>query len=313
MLKVAILVQQPIALFELGYAVELFALPKTRYPNWYNTEVVTFADGPQAGVAGVSLQIKQVTNLDGYDFLVVPAWPFQQAEVSPILANAVIKLHQRNKRIITFCTGAFLLAESGLLNGRKATTHWAYAEEFCQRYPAIEYIDNVLYLYDGVIGCSAGSAAGIDLSMEVIRNDYGYKIANQVARRMVMPPHRSGGQSQFVESPIITGPNRFSSALDWALNNLQHKITIDTLAQQALMSRRSFDRKFRAAFNLSPQQWLIQQRLNKAKILLEETDLSIDKVASLSGFDNTLSFRRHFKKVLTLAPRQFREQFGKQD
>jgi AraC family transcriptional activator FtrA len=308
--KVAILIQQPISLFELGYAVELFALPQTRYSNWYETEVVSFSPGPHSGIGGISLEVRQVDSLDGFDMLVVPAWPFRYASVSESMATAITQLHQRGGRILTFCTGAFLLGELGLFDGKRATTHWAYAEEFQRRYPAAQYIDNVLYLYDGVIGCSAGSAAGIDLSMEVIRADFGYQIANQVARRLVMPPHRCGGQSQFVERPMIKTPNRFANAVEWAQNNLQSKIDMDQLAQHALMSRRSFDRKFRAAFTLSPQQWLIQQRLNVAKDLLESTEYSIDQIANLSGFENAVSFRHHFKKTLTLSPRQFRDQFG---
>ena len=310
-MHVAILIQQPIALFELGYAVELFALPKNRYSNWYETEVVTFANGSQTGIGGVSLQVKQINDLDNYQMLIVPGWPFQQASISEALAKAINKLLHRGGRILTFCTGAFLLAELGLLDGKKATTHWAYAKDFQQRYPNATYVDNVLYVFDGQIGCSAGSAAGIDLSMEVIRSDYGYQIANQVARRLVMAPHRSGGQSQFVEKPLFKSPNRFSIALDWALNNLHQKFSVEQFADQALMSRRSFDRKFRAAFNLSPQQWLIQQRLEKAKALLEETDLSIENIAVLVGFDSAMVMRHHFKKVLTLSPRHYREQFGR--
>ncbi len=310
-MKVAILIQQPISLFELGYAVELFALPKTRIANWYDAEVVTFAAGLQSGVGGVGLSVRQVQNLDSYDMLLVPGWPFSDIEVPAALRKSVNDLVQRQGRILTFCTGAFLLGELGLLDQKQATTHWAYADEFQQRYPQTHYVDDVLYVYDGQIGCSAGSAAGIDLSIEVIRNDYGYEIANQVARRLVMSPHRNGGQSQFVESPIIKTPNRFSSALDWAVNNLSQKMTIDDLAKHALMSRRSFDRKFRAAFNMTPNQWLIQQRLNSAKLLLESTDHSIDSIANKVGFESGVSLRYNFRKFLTLSPGAYRQQFGR--
>lgn len=311
MYKVAILLQEPVSLFELGYAVELFALPGTRYHHWYESEVVTFSANIQLGIAGVGVRAREVDNLDLFNMLVVPAWPFAKVGVSEQLRKAVLSLHHRGGRILTFCTGAFLLGEVGLLDRRRATTHWAFADEFQQRYPNTEYVDDVLYVYDGQIGTSAGSAAGIDLSLEVIRRDYGFEIANQIARRLVMSPHRQGGQSQFAESPVIKTPNLFAGALDWALKHLSDKITIDELAQKAAMSRRSFDRKFRAAFNLSPQQWLIHQRLDKAKALLESTDLSIDQVAVLSGFDNAITLRHHFKKSLTLSPGQFREQFGR--
>ena len=310
-MRVAILIQQPVSLFELGYAVELFALPQTRYSGWYETDVVTFAEGPQAGIAGVSVAASKVADLDGYDMLIVPAWPFNFATITASLANAVHELAQRGGRMISFCTGAFLLAELGLLNNKKATTHWAYATTFRYRFPEVNYIDDVLYVYDGHIGCSAGSAAGIDLSMQVIRGDYGYQIANQIARRLVMSAHRSGGQSQFVEKPILKSPNHFAAALDWAVARLNEKISINALADRAAMSRRSFDRKFRSAFNMSPQQWLVQQRLEKAKVLLEESADTIEQIAAQCGFESAMTMRHHFKKVLTLPPRQFREQFGR--
>jgi len=309
-MKVAILAQGPLALFELGYAVELFALPQKHFSNWYQTEAVTFAEGLQSGVGGIDLQVKFLQQLDDYDMLVVPGWPYQSAVISVALAQAIRSLHKRGGRILTFCTGAFLLAELGLLNHKQVTTHWAYAEDFQQRFPSVRYVDDVLYVYDGCIGCSAGSAAGIDLSIEVIRSDYGYQIANQIARRLVMAPHRSGGQSQFVETPVLKTPNRFSAALDWAVGQLGNKITIDELAEKAVMSRRSFDRKFRAAFGTTPNYWLIQQRLKRAKQLLEISQLSVEQIAEQTGFDNGMTLRHHFRKHVTLSPRQYREQFG---
>ena len=309
-MRAAILVQTPISLFELGYAVELFALPANRYDQWYETQVITFAGGMQQGIAGVELNVSRVVDLDPYQLVIIPAWSIQHSVLSEPLAEAITNHFFRGGRLLTFCTGAFLLAELGLLNGRQATTHWAYAENFRQRYPKVNYVEDVLYLYDGKIGCSAGSAAGIDLSLEVIRQDYGYRIANQVARRLVMSPHRSGGQSQFVETPILKTPNRFANAIDWAISHLAEKITVAQMAEQAVMSRRSFDRKFKAAFNLSPQQWLIRQRLGKTKELLENTELTIEQIAILVGFDNAMTMRHHFRKFYTLSPSQFRQQFG---
>ncbi|RYZ88856.1 MAG: helix-turn-helix domain-containing protein, partial [Moraxellaceae bacterium] len=226
------------------------------------------------------------------------------------LANAIQKFSSENKRIISFCSGAFLLAELGLLDGRKATTHWRYADKFKAKYKHTEYVDDVLYVYDGKIGCSAGSAAAIDLGIAIIKGDYGYKIANTVARRLVMSAHRSGGQSQFVEAPIIEKPNLFSQALDWALKNITTAIDVETFARHANMSRRTFDRKFRSTLNITPNEWISLQRLDVAKQLIETTTYNVDKVAQLSGFENAISMRHHFRKALGISPTQYREQFG---
>jgi AraC family transcriptional activator FtrA len=167
----------------------------------------------------------------------------------------------------------------------------------------------VLYLYDGKIGCSAGSAAGIDLGLEVIRQDHGYDITNQVARRLVLSPHRQGGQAQFVETPVLAVPNQFSETIDWALSHLNEAIDIDTLAARARMSRRTFDRKFRSSFDMSPKHWLVVQRLEKAKRQLEEGHQNMERIAAQSGFDNASTLRHHFRKILGISPRQYRQQF----
>jgi AraC family transcriptional activator FtrA len=211
--------------------------------------------------------------------------------------------------MVSFCSGAFLLAELGVLEARQATTHWRYAEQFKQRFHNIQFLDDVLYVYDGKIGCSAGSASAIDLGLEIIRQDFGYQIANKVARRLVVSAHRLGGQSQFVETPILAVPNQFSAAIDWASNHLNDDIGVNEMASRANMSRRTFDRKFRSSFNLSPKVWLTQQRLEKAKQLLEIGAHSVEKIAELSGFDNAITMRHHFRKCLSISPMQYRHQF----
>jgi AraC family transcriptional activator FtrA len=212
---------------------------------------------------------------------------------------------------VSFCSGAFLLAELGLLDGRKATTHWRYAEFFKARFPSVHYVDDVLYVYDGKIGCSAGSAAALDLGIEIIRQDFGYKIANQVARRLVLSAHRQGGQSQFVETPVLQSPGQFAKALDWALKHLSEAIDVNNMAERANMSRRTFDRKFRSSLNQSPKEWLTTQRLNLAKELLEMETANVEKVASLCGFESAITFRHHFRKNIGVSPGQYRKQFNK--
>jgi AraC family transcriptional regulator, transcriptional activator FtrA len=307
--RVAVLTYDHTALFELGCAVELFALPRPEYENWYRCEAVAFSAGPFTLLAGLQLQARVIRKLDAYDMLVVPSWPTAGVEVPPPLANAIRKFHAAGKRIISFCSGAFLLARLGLLDGRKATTHWRYAQKFKQEFPAVDYVDDVLYVYDGRMGCSAGSAAAIDLGIEVIRQDHGWQVANQVARRLVMSAHRKGGQSQFVETPVHAAPNHFADALDWAMKHLAKHIDIDTLARKASMSRRTFDRKFRSTFNLTPHLWLVTQRINLARELLEKDGNPIERVAARAGFDNATTMRHHFRKVVGVTPTEYRQQF----
>lgn len=320
MIKVAILTRDHGAFFELGCALELFALPRPEFDSWYQCEVVSFASGPLNMLGGVLLTVRQVDNLDEFDMLVVPGWPASGAELTQLHREALRRFYKAGKRLLSFCSGAFLLGELGVLEGREATTHWRYAALFQQRFPAVRYVDDVLYVYDGHIGCSAGSAAAIDLGIEVIRRDFGYQIANQVARRLVLSAHRKGGQSQFVETPVLERANQFSQALDWAVQNIREPIDIDEFAQKARMSRRTFDRKFRSTFNLSANDWLIQQKLNLAKGLLESMIqksgesgsrvCSIEWIAGQSGFVNAITMRHHFRKVLGVSPTQYQAQFA---
>jgi len=308
-LKVAILTTGQVSLFELGCAVELFALPRPEIQNWYQTDVVCFSDEPQTATAGIGLTCLKVDNLDQYDRLVVPSWPIEQP-VSPYEAKAILKLNARGSKIISFCSGAFLIGQLGLLDGKKSTTHWRYAERFKQRFKNTQYVDNVLYTNHASIGCSAGSSAAIDLGIEIIRNDFGYKIANQIARRLVIAAHRGGGQAQFVEAPIAKSSTGFSDALDWAVSNIDQKIDVYKFAQRANMTRRTFDRQFRKSLNMSANQWLTTQKLERAKQLLETTSLKIDLIAENAGFDNAISMRHHFRKHLQLSPVSYRQQFS---
>lgn len=310
MTRVAILTCPDTALFELGCAVELFALPRPEFPDWYQTDVISFDSQAIRATGNILLQVKQVTSLAAYDMLVIPGWPVT-LQPDDYLLNDIRSLHARGGTVISFCSGAFLLAASGLLAGRIATTHWRYADSFRQRFPAVQYADDVLYVFDDRIGCAAGSSAALDLGMAIIRQQYGYRTANQVARRLVMAAHRSGGQSQFVETPMTRTTDHFADTLDWAISNLTTELSIDTLARRARMSRRSFDRKFRAAMNISANDWLTLQKLDLAKQLLEDTHLSIERVANQSGFDSATTLRHNFRKHLQSSPSRYRRQFGR--
>ena len=310
MKRIAILTYDNAALFELGCAVELFALPRPEIEDWYQKQVVTFDDCALEVTGGLTIMAQQVSSLDNYDVVVIPSWSTHKAEVSAKLRKAMLDFHKAKKRILSFCSGAFLLAELGLLDGRRATTHWHYAALFSERFPQITFVDNVLYLYDGQIGCSAGSAAALDLGIEVIRQDYGHKIANSIARRLVVSSHRKGGQSQFVETVVPERSNGFSEALDWALESLSQPIDVGQMAERANMSRRTFDRKFKLSLNMSPKEWLTQQRLALAKQMIEDTQYTIEQVATFAGFDNATTMRHHFRRVFDVSPRQYRDQFG---
>lgn len=310
MIRVAILTYPDTALFELGCAVELFALPRPEFPDWYQADVISFDKQALRATGNILLQVKQLESLTGYDMLVIPGWPLALQPAEDLLSE-IRALHRRGGTVISFCSGAFLLAASGLLAGRTATTHWRYAEAFRQRFPTVHYADDGLYVFEDRIGCAAGSSAALDLGMAVIRQHHGYQTANQVARRLVMAAHRSGGQSQFVETPVIRTSDRFADTLDWAIKHLSSGLSIDMLARRANMSRRSFDRKFRASMNISANDWLTLQKLELAKQLLESTQLSIERVASQAGFDNAITLRHNFRKHLQSSPGRFRRQFGR--
>ncbi|MFT5572061.1 MAG: AraC family transcriptional activator FtrA [Cryomorphaceae bacterium] len=308
--NVAILTYQNAALFELGCAVELFGLARPEFDAWYDTAVVCFESGPLSTNAGLQLMAKKINSLESYDTLVIPSWPTNIAQIKGPLADQVKEFSLAGKRILSFCSGSFMLATLGLLDGRKATTHWRYADKFKRRFPSVDYVEDVLYVLESCIGCSAGSAAAIDLGIEVIRQDFGFERANQVARRLVMSAHRKGGQSQFVETPVRQLPSLFIDTVDWALSNLNTEININHLADRSHMSRRTFDRKFRQSFGTSPKEWLITQRLNVARQLLEDNTNRIQTIATHSGFDSAASMRHHFRRSLGVSPRQYRDQFG---
>ena len=312
MLKVAILAYDQLAMFEFSCALELFALSRPEYNNWYQSEVVTFESGSLHATGALQIIARQVHSLNDYDLLVIPGWRTKTKHVNARLACEISAFSAQGKRIISFCSGAFLLAQLGLLQGKHATTHWRYAELFRQRFSQVNFVEDVLYTQDGNISCSAGSAAALDLGLEVIRQDFGHVIANQVARRLVISPHRSGGQAQYIETPIAKQGGIFAATLDWAINHLHMALEVDELASKANMSRRSFDRRFREALGTSPKVWLNQQRINLAKQLLETEQLNIEQLAAKVGFDSGITLRFNFNKYVGIAPSQYQRQFSRQ-
>ncbi|MEQ5808534.1 helix-turn-helix domain-containing protein [Alteromonas sp. NFXS44] len=309
--KVIILLTESLSLFEYGCATELFALPRDEFPVWYTTETVSLTDTHYAGLSGESLMCRRVSALPPCDLLVVPSFRASVVDVPDIYLRELQQHHARGGRTISFCSGSFLLAAAGLLDNRVATTHWRYASALKAQFPYIQFRDDILYHYDGQVGCSAGSAAGIDLGIEVIRCDFGHEAANNVARRLVLPAHRSGGQSQFVAKPVSAGNTSLSKSLEWAVRNLSHTLTISDIAAKANMTRRTFDRQFKRSFRMTPGMWLTQRKLEMARQLLESTQLPVETVAMRAGFENAASLRISFKKHISVSPGTYRMQFGR--
>ncbi|MDE2428053.1 MAG: helix-turn-helix domain-containing protein [Burkholderiales bacterium] len=245
------------------------------------------------------------------DMIVIPSWHSDLQAPTEALKNALRKAHLRGARIVGLCLGAFVLAETGLLNQRSATTHWALAQEFSQRFPDIHLDPNVLYVDHGDVITSAGTAAGIDCCLHLLRSQYGADAATHVARRLVVAPHRKGGQAQYIEQPlpILASDDRLSGVLEWMFTHLGEAQNLDQLAQKALMSRRSFTRHFQKLTGTSVGQWLLNQRLSLAQRQLESGNRSIEDIALDCGFGSALLLRRYFTRELRTSPSAYRREF----
>jgi AraC family transcriptional regulator, transcriptional activator FtrA len=232
--------------------------------------------------------------------------------VSPALLTALREGHARGARIVSICSGAFALAEAGLLDGLEATTHWQYADLLARRFPAVRVNPDVLYVDSGQILTSAGSAAGLDLCLHLIRLDYGAAIANSVARRLVLPPHRDGGQAQFIEGgvrPVDASGGGVARSMAWALEHLAERIAVVDLARVAVMSERTYIRQFGRATGTAPLRWLVAQRVAAARALLETADASVEEIGAAVGFSDPAGFRRHFVRAVGASPSAYRRTF----
>lgn len=245
------------------------------------------------------------------DVVIVPSWR-NAAEPAPRpLLDALHRAHKRGATLVGLCLGAFVLAETGLIDGKHATTHWRSTELFMQRFPKVKLDSNVLYVDEGDIVTSAGTAAGIDCCLHVVRKQFGAEATNRIARRLVVPPHRQGGQAQYIEQPVLAGAadNPLTKTLSWAARHLDEAHTLDSLAARALMSRRSFTRHFRQHTGTTVGQWLLTQRLGLAQRMLETTDQPIERIAERAGFGTALSMRQHFGVAFNTTPSTYRREF----
>ncbi|HEU4656405.1 MAG TPA: helix-turn-helix domain-containing protein [Capillimicrobium sp.] len=311
--RVAVLAYDGMAPFELGVVVEVFGLPRPELDvEWYELDVCAERPGPPLdAVGGFALVARHgLDRLASADTVIVPGQPVD-APVSGALVDALRHAHAHGARVVSICSGAFALAAAGLLDGRAAATHWRYADELQRRHPAVRVDRDVLYVDDGDVLTSAGSAAGIDLCLHLVRADHGSAIANHVARRLVVAPHRDGGQAQFVEQPVAPAERGTAVArtMEWALERLEQRLDLAQLAAHAHLSPRSFTRHFRRATGTSPARWLLDQRIRASLALLEESDLPVEHVGAAVGIPSPAAYRRHFSRAMGVAPAAYRRSF----
>ncbi|MGY0234671.1 GlxA family transcriptional regulator [Longispora urticae] len=298
--------------FGISLVAEVFQ-PRAGVPDFV-FELCTDVPGPVAVDPGLTLLVEhgldRLATADlvlalpgvGYD-----AW--SAASVAAFRAAA-----DRGALVAGHCVGAFLLATAGLLDGRRATTHWRFADRLASRFPEVEVRADELYVDEGRVLTGAGAAAGLDMCLHLIRREHGAAVATAIARELVVPPHREGGQAQYATAPMpVSGGDRLAEVLDWACGQLHRPLAVDELARRALLSRRTFIRRFRAATGVSPGAWLIGQRLRRAEELLETTDLPLDEVARQVGYASAAVLREQFVRRRGVPPSEYRRTFGTRD
>lgn len=299
--------------FELAVPCEVFGVDRSDLAaSWYRHRVCAAEPPPVRSAAGFTIDTPYgLDEIRRADTVIIPAWRDPAAPVPDALLDALVTAHRRGARLMSVCTGAFVLAAAGLLDGRPATTHWYHARELAERFPTVRVDPSVLYIDDGDILTSAGTAAGVDLCLHVVRRDHGASVANSVARRMVVPPHRDGGQAQYVEAPIAAaqGADPIAAVLGWALEHLHQPLTVERLARRAAMSPRTFARRFRAVTGTTPHQWLVGQRILMAQHLLEAGDDAVEAIAARCGFGSSAGMRLHFQRALSTSPQAYRRLF----
>ncbi len=311
--RVVALAYDGLCTFEFGVAVEIFGLPRPEMgENWYRFSVASVDGGELRATGGIRMVADgDLSLLQEADLIIVPGWRGVESPVPSALCVALQQAQQRGCHLLSICSGVFVLAAAGLLNGQRATTHWRYTQTLKSRFPRINVVEDVLYQDEGQLLTSAGSAAGIDLCLHVVRRDYGMEAANQVARRLVIPPHRDGSQTQQLSRPVaqLRESQRLGQLFDYLHQHLTLGHTVGSLAQRVGMSQRTFLRRFQEATGTTPARWLLNERLTRAKEFLENSRLSIDRIAEQTGFGNTATLRHHFRQHFALSPAQYRKQF----
>lgn len=303
-------------LYELSIPATVFGMPQPDLADpWYDLWLCGVGEPAQVSLPGFALRGgRGLDDLADADTVIVASVPdevvYEDAPVAPDLVAALRRAHDAGARMVSLCAGAFALAEAGLLDGRRATAHWMHTGRLAERYPAVEVDDSVLYVDNGDVLTSAGMTAALDLCLHLVRSDLGANVANQLARRLVVPTHRPGAQSQFIDQSVpATDDQGLAPVLDWARAHLDQPLTIDDLARRAAVSPRTFYRRLQAATGTTPLRWLLSQRVARAQSLLEATDLAVDRIAELSGLGTANNLRHHFLKQVGISPSDYRRAF----
>ena len=309
---IAVVVMDGTAAFELGVVCEVFGIDRTDdgVPPF---DFRVCAEHPGKPLRSTGFSIVPTHGLEGLrdaDLVAVPALNGAPTDYPPAVLEAVKAAAARGATLLSVCSGAFLLAEAGLLNGLRCTMHWHHAEQFAARYPDAKVDPDVLFVDEGSVITSAGTAAGIDACLHIVRRELGSTVANAIARRMIVPPQRDGGQRQFIDLPVPDAESdSLQPVLDWMLNNLAAEFSAARLARRARMSERTFARHFLAETGTTPLRWLTQQRVLHARRLLEETTLGIEEVAQTCGLGSGALLRHHFRRTVGVTPVDYRRSF----
>jgi transcriptional regulator GlxA family with amidase domain len=314
--RVVVLVRDGVELLDLGLVHQVFGRARSAAGTpLYRVVTCTLVPGPVRTDTDFPIVVERGPGtLRTADTVVVPAAHAPDASdetgwLSPELATALAR-RRPGSRLASICTGAFVLAAAGLLDGRRANTHWRYAESFRRLFPAVRLDPDVLYVDEGDVLTSAGAAAGVDLCLHLVRRDHGAAVANEVARATVVAPHREGGQAQFIRQPVPAVAETSTAAVrEWALAHLDRPLPLAELARRGSMSVRTFTRRFRAEVGVAPGEWLLQRRLERARELLEGSDLPVDRVAAQAGFGTAASLRAHLATTLHTSPSAYRATF----
>ena len=314
MKTVACIVQDGFAPFEFGVACEAFGLDRSDdgVPN-FDFRVVAPRPGAIGSKLGFSINVENdLAFAYEADLVVVCPLPRERwGDIDPLILDAVRSAHERGAWVLSVCSGSFILAASGILDGKRATTHWMYADVMAEMYPQIDVDPDVLFVQDDRIITSAGTAAGLDACLHLLRQEIGAELTNRVARRMVVPPQRDGGQAQFIDRPLpLVQSDSLALVTDWAIENLREDLSVEQLAHRAHMSPRTFARRFKAEHGATPAAWLARQRIIHAQRMLERTDLGLDRIAAECGFGSAAVLRQNFARVLGTTPTAYRATFS---
>ena len=311
---VSVLALDGLAMFEFGVVCEVFGIDRSGdgVPNFEFKVCGPEPGKPLRTSIGATLTPEHgLDDLVGVDLVAIPAIASQNGGYLPAALDAVRRAAETGSIILTVCSGAFVAGAAGLLDGRPCTTHWMHADALAEMYPTAKVDRNVLYVDDGNLITSAGTAAGIDACLHLVRRELGSEVTNKIARRMVVPPQRDGGQRQYIDQPIpVKCSERFAPHLDWILANLDKPHTVTTLARRAHMSGRTFARRFVEETGRTPMQWVTDQRVLYARRMLEETTLDVDAIAERSGFGTATLLRHHFRRIIGVTPSDYRKRFN---